>query len=518
MVLGIELGSTRIKSVLTDEGGNVIASGAFDWENKLVDGIWTYELDLVWEGVQKSYASLKANYEKQSGKKLTKLDAIGISAMMHGYLAFDKADNLLAPFRTWRNTNTAKAAKILSSELDFNMPLRWSVSHYFESVLAKLEHVKDVDFLTTLAGYVHWKLTGEKVLGVCDASGMFPVLDNKYDADRLAKFNKLLRAEGICHKKFEDMLPEIRVAGQPAGVLTEDGARLLDVSGELLPGVVFCAPEGDAGTGMVATNSTAKNRGNVSAGTSAFVMIVLDAPLSKPYPQIDIINTPSGEPVAMIHVANCTSEINAWANMFGEVLAAFGVKADMGELFTKLFLCANDSDADVGGLTTYNFLSGEHLWDLEEGRPMVVRQPEGKLTLSAFMQAQIYAAVASLREGMDILDGENITLKEIFGHGGFFKTADIGQRAMSAALRAPITVMENAGEGGAWGIALLALYCVENSKKAQTLEAFLDNIFASAKKSTKSADENDMQKFESFMSRYKAGIEAQRKAVETIKH
>jgi len=515
MILGIELGSTRIKSVLTDRCGTVIASGSYEWENQLVNGIWSYSLEDVWSGLQASFASLKLNFEKR-GEKLKRLDAIGVSAMMHGYLVFDADGKLLTPFRTWRNTSTFKAAEILSKELDFNMPMRWSATHFYQAVLDGEEHVNKVDLLTTLSGYVHWKLTGRKVLGFNDASGMFPMNDGEFVAEKLEKYDKLLKKQLNVDINFKNILPKIVPAGEVAGVLTEEGARLLDLSGELEAGAILCAPEGDAGTGMVATNSVRVGRGNVSAGTSAFAMVVVDKPISKPFPEIDMITTPDGKNVAMIHANNCTTEINAWSDTFTQLLSLYGINPDRGELLTKLFLHSRESDENVGGLTVYNFLAGEHVWELFEGRPLLVRHPAGNLTLANLMQAQIFSAVASLRRGMDILSAEGISVTEICGHGGFFKIEDIGQKAMSAALRAPVTVMKNAGEGGAWGIALLALYCLENIENELSLADFLDEIFAKIEKSTVVASEYDTKKFDRFMLRYEAGIEVERTAVDTL--
>ncbi len=504
LILGIELGSTRIKSVLIDEKANVLAQGGYEWENELVDGLWSYSLEKVEEGLQTSYADLIKNY----GKPLKKVDAIGISGMMHGYLAFDKNDKLLAPFRTWRNTNTEEAAKELSSVLHFNMPQRWSASHYYQAVLNGEAHVKDVAYLTTLAGYVHWVLTDKKVLGIGDASGMFPIKDGAYDQEMLEKYNALLKNHGI-DKQLGDLLPQILLAGENAGCLTESGARFLDPTGTLQAGAPFCPPEGDAGTGMVATNAVREKTGNVSAGTSAFVMLVLEKSLKKVYPEIDIVTTPAGKPVAMVHVNNCTSEINAWANLFAEVVALSGATISKGELFEKLFNVSKESDKETGKLFACNFLSGEPIAGLKEGRPLFLRMPDGNMTLANFMQAQIYSALASLNLGMEILKDENVEVESICGHGGFFKTEFIGQNAMSAALNAPVTVMKNAGEGGAYGIAILALYTL---LKTGTLEDFLDALFADNEKTTVSANQEEKEKFAAFMSRYKKGLAVEKTA------
>ena len=503
-ILGIELGSTRIKSVLIDEKARVLAHGSYEWENQLVDGLWSYSLLEVEKGLQACYADLIKNYEQP----LKKIDAIGVSAMMHGYLAFDKNDKLLVPFRTWRNTNTESAAKELSSVLEFNMPQRWSASHYYQAVLNGEPHVQDVAYLTTLAGYVHWVLTGKKVLGVGDASGMFPIKDGEYDREMLARYDELLKKRGLA-KRFGDLLPAILLAGEDAGCLTENGARFLDPTGNLQAGIPLCPPEGDAGTGMVATNAVREKTGNVSAGTSAFVMLVLEKSLEKVYPEIDIVTTPTGTPVAMVHVNNCTSEINTWVNLFSEVVALSGGKLSKGELFERLFAISKESDKEIGKLFACNFLSGEPIANIAEGRPLFLRMPDGNMNLANFMQAQIYSALASLNLGMEILKAENVAIESICGHGGFFKTEFVGQNAMSATLNAPITVMKNAGEGGAYGIALLALYRL---KKTETLEDFLDKIFASNEKITVSANQEEKEKFAAFMLRYKNGLAVEKTA------
>ena len=512
MILGIELGSTRIKSVLIERSGAVVAQGSYEWENKLVNGLWTYSLGEVETGLRASYSALNAEYEKKFGEPIKTLEYMGISAMMHGYLAFDCEDNLLVPFRTWRNTNTAAAAEELSKELDFNMPQRWSASHYYQAIIDREAHADKVAFLTTLSGYVHFKLTGRKVLGIGDASGMFPVKDGAYDKDMLKKYNALLKKHGI-NKDMGELLPEILLAGENAGVLTEEGARFLDVRSNLQAGVPFCAPEGDAGTGMVATNAVRKRTGNVSAGTSAFVMVVMEKPLSKAYPEIDVVTTPSGSPVAMVHVNNFTSEINAWVNLFCEVTELSGGRADKGELYEKLFLKSKESDEKTGGLTGYNFLSGEPIAGVSTGRPLIIRQPEGKLDLANFMQMQIYSALGSLNLGMKILEEENVCVDEICGHGGFFKTEFVGANAMSAALNAPVTVMKNAGEGGAWGIALLALYALT---KKGTLEDFLDEIFKETEKTMVAASAKEKAKFNAFIKNYRRGLQIEKLATEVL--
>lgn len=507
-ILGIELGSTRIKSVLINEKGEVIASGAHDWENQYENGFWTYSLDMVWQGLQASYSDLVKNY----GEKIENLDSIGISAMMHGYLAFDKDDNLLVPFRTWRNTTTAEAQAELTRELSFNMPQRWSGTHFYQAVLNNEPHVKDVTFLTTLAGYVHWKLTGKKVLGVGDAAGMFPTIGNEYDKKRLEIYNALLKRHGVS-QKLESLLPTPLMAGEDAGALTCEGARLLDVTGTLKGGAPLCPPEGDAGTGMVATNAVKVKTGNVSAGTSAFAMVVLEKPLSRVSTEIDVVATPSGKTVAMVHANNFTSEINAWTSLFLEVIELAGGSIKKGPLYDKLYEISLKSDSDVGALVGYNFLSGEPLVGLEKGVPMVMRGENARLTLANFMQMQLYSALGAMSIGMEILAEENVEIEAICGHGGFFKAPFVGANAMSAALGCPITVMKNAGEGGAWGVALLALYRLQNGV---ALEEFLDNMFASAEKETTIASSEERARFKRFMQSYKAGLAVEKLATEKL--
>ena len=498
-ILGIELGSTRVKSVLIDENGKTLAVGVYDWENEYKDGIWTYSLESVDTALKECYSGLNEDYKSKNGKYITEVDAIGISAMMHGYLAFDKCDNLLVPFRTWRNTTTERAAQELTKELGVNMPQRWSATHFYQAVLNGEEHISKVEYLTTLSGYVHYRLTGEKVLGIGDASGMFPVKDFVYDRNCAVKYDLLLHKHGI-NKKIVDLLPTIKVAGEDAGELTEEGARFLDESGNLKSGSKFCPPEGDAGTGMVVTNSVRAKTGNVSAGTSSFVMIVLDKPLKKAYPEIDIVTTPAGLPVAMVHANNCTSEINAWAEVFNEVTELFGGKAGKDELYEKLFKVSGNSDDGVSDMFACNFLSGEPVAKVKSGQPMFLRRAGTKLSLANFMQAQIYSAVAPLNLGMELLRDENVKVDIIYGHGGFFKTDKIGQIAMSAALNSPIGVMKKSGEGGAFGIALLALYRL-TKKVRETLEEFLDGKFFD-EKSIIMASEEEQRKFSKFMKTY----------------
>ena len=510
-ILGIELGSTRIKSVLINESTDVIAQGSYEWENQLVDGLWSYLLEDVEAGMQASYAALAEDYRKNCGEELCELSAIGVSAMMHGYLAFDKEDRLLVPFRTWRNTNTEQAADELTELFDFNVPMRWSVSHYDQAVLNGEPHVGEVAFLTTLAGYVHQRLTGKKVLGIGDASGMFPIDGNGYDRCMLDKFNRLLAERGV-DVDFETLLPTVLSAGEPAGVLTEAGAAWLDPTGKLKSGCIVCPPEGDAGTGMVATNSVTPRTANVSAGTSAFLMAVLEKPLSACYREIDVVTTPHGAPVAMVHVNNFTSEMTAWTNLFEEVIALGGGTISRGQLFDALYAKSREADGSCGGLIGYNFLSGEPIAGVSNGVPMLARTPDGKLTLANFMKMHIYSALGSLAMGCEILQKEDVQIREVCGHGGFFKSPVVGQSAMSAAVGAPVTVMENAGEGGAWGIALLALFACNN--EGQTLEQFLQNVFAATPKTTISADDAERKAFGAFMETYKRGLAVERLAAE----
>ena len=511
-ILGIELGSTRIKSVLINERAEVIAQGSYEWENELTDGLWSYPLDKVDSGLRSSYADLAANYLTKYKEKLTNIDAIGVSAMMHGYLAFDENDSLLVPFRTWRNTNTAEAAEELSELFGFNIPMRWSVAHYYQAILNREEHISKVAHITTLAGYVHYKLTGKKVLGVGDASGMFPISGEDYDKDMLAKFNTLSCDKGV-NVPIEFILPTVLSAGEYAGNLSENGAMWLDPTGDLHPGVIFCPPEGDAGTGMVATNSITPRTANVSAGTSAFLMAVLERPLSSYYKEIDVVTTPHGAPVAMVHVNNFASEMTAWANLFEEVIAIGGGSIERGQLFDALYSKSKEADDDCGGLVGYNFLAGEPIVDVEKGAPMLMRAPGGSLNLANFMKMHIYSALGSLAMGCDILKKENVAIDGVCGHGGFFKTPVVGQRAMSAAIGAPVCVMENAGEGGAWGIALLALFCCSGESD---LEKFLGGIFTDTPKSTIMADDEEMRCFGAFMEKYKNGLAAEKLAAEVL--
>lgn len=512
--LGIEFGSTRIKCVLIDEDCNPIAQGSHTWENQLVDGLWTYSIDDIWTGLQDCYAQLRADVKEKYGVEIEILASMGVSAMMHGYMPFNKDGKILVPFRTWRNTNTGKAAAALSELFDFNIPLRWSISHLYQAILNNEPHVKDITFFTTLAGYIHWQLTGEKVLGIGDASGMLPIDPELKDFNRtmMDKFQKIIDPYGFPWK-LADILPRVLVAGEEAGALTPEGARRLDPSGHLRAGVPLCPPEGDAGTGMTATNSVKQRTGNVSAGTSSFSMIVLEHNLSKPYPSIDIVTTPDGSPVAMVHCNNCTSDINAWVNIFKDYIELTGQKADMGELFTNLFNVALKGDPDCGGLVTYNYISGEPVTDLADGRPLVVRSANDKFTLANFMRANLYGAVAVLKIGNDILlKDEKVNADRITGHGGFFTTPVVGQKILAAALNSPITVMKTAGEGGPWGMAILASYLV-NNKNHQSLADYLDNnVFAGNTGSEVKPDPADVDGFNKYIENYKKGLEIEKAA------
>ncbi len=516
--LGIELGSTRIKAVLIDENHSPIAAGSHAWENRYENGIWTYSLDDVWTGLQDCYRDLRVDVIQKYDMPLRKIGAIGVSGMMHGYLAFDSEDYLLVPFRTWRNTITGEASERLTELFEFNIPQRWSIAHLNQAILSKEPHVKNVCHLTTLSGYVHWKLTGRKVLGVGEASGMFPI-DSKahtYDPHMLKIFNEILQKEGVPWKLAE-ILPEVLLAGEDAGSLTEEGAALLDPLGQLQAGIPFCPPEGDAGTGMVATNSVAERTGNVSAGTSVFAMIVLEKPLSKVYPEIDMVTTPAGKPVAMVHSNNCTTDLNAWVGLFGEFADAIGVTVSPSDLFGTLYRMALEGEADAGGLLAYNTVSGEHILGLEEGRPLFVRKPESNFTLANFMRAHLFSALGALKIGLDILfEGEQVEIDEILGHGGFFKTEEVGQRMMAVAMNVPVSVMETAGEGGPWGMALLAAYSTRREKD-ESLERYLaDKVFSDQSQVTITPDPADVAGFSEFMARYRQGLDIEKTAVEVL--
>lgn len=518
-ILGIEFGSTRIKAVLIDTDNNPIAQGSFEWENQLVDGLWTYSIDTIWKGLQDCYADLRKNVKAEYDCEIKQLAAIGISAMMHGYMAFGKDENILVPFRTWRNTNTAKAAAELSELFHFNIPLRWSISHVYQAILNGEDHINKIDFLTTLAGYIHWQLTGKKVLGVGDASGMLPIDSNtnNYDAEMVAKFDKLIESKNLGWKIL-DILPEVLNAGEDAGVLTEEGAKKLDPSGTLQAGTPLCPPEGDAGTGMVATNAVRQRTGNVSAGTSSFSMIVLEKALSQPYEVIDMVTTPDGSPVAMVHCNNCTSDLNAWVGLFKQYQELLGVPVDMNEVFGKLYNHALEGDADCGGLIAYNYISGEPVTGLAEGRPMFVRSANDHFNLANFMRANLYASVAVLKIGNDVLfKDEKVQVDRITGHGGLFKTKGVGQRILAAAINSPISVMETAGEGGAWGIALLAGYLVNNDEKLSLADYLDKKVFAGNTGVEIAPTAEDVAGFDKYIETYKAGLAIEKAAVENKK-
>ena len=520
LFLGIELGSTRIKAALIDGTYSIAASGAHDWENKFENGVWTYALDDVWAGVRDAFGKLADDYQVRHGAPLTEIDAIGVSAMMHGYLVFGKDGELLTPFRTWRNTSTERAAFALTELFDFNIPQRWSVAHLYEAVLDGEPHVGDIAFMTTLAGYVHWKLTGRKVLGVGDASGVFPVVSApgetvcRYDARIMSLFDTLTPKTGW---RLADILPDILGAGEIAGELTAEGAKLLDPSGRIRPGIPLCPPEGDAGTGMVATNSISERTGNISACTSVFAMIVLENGISKPYVEIDMVATPDGKPVAMVHCNNCTSDLDAWVRLFAELSGLTGGGMNKPELYDALYAKALEGDADCGGLLSYNYYAGEPITGFERGCPLFTRMPGSRLTLANFMRAMLFSTMATLKIGMDILlEKERARIDRLFGHGGLFKTKAVGQRLMAAALNVPVAVMESAGEGGAWGVALLAAY-MSMKNDGETLEDFLaQRVFAGGAGVSVEPDPRDVEGFVKFMERYAKGLSIERAAVECL--
>ena len=515
--LGIELGSTRIKAVLAAPDGTVLASGAHDWQNRLEGGYWTYHLDDVWAGIQDAYAQLKADYRSRYGQPLQTVGALGVSAMMHGYLPFDKAGHQLAAFRTWRNTTTLPAATALTERFHFNIPQRWSIAHLYQAILNGEEHVRDVAFLTTLAGYVHWQLTGEKVLGIGDASGVFPIDSARcdYDAAMLASFDELLAQNGLPYH-LRALLPTVLCAGQDAGSLTEAGARLLDPTGDLPAGIPVCPPEGDAGTGMAATNSVAARTGNVSAGTSIFAMVVLEKPLQNVYPEIDLVTTPDGAPVAMVHCNNCTSDLNAWVNLFGQVAALCGAKMPASQLFPLLFNASLEGAPDCGDVVPVNYYSGEGVTHFDAGHPMLLRTAGSDFSLANLMRANIYSAMATLKIGLDILQDEKVAVDRLLGHGGLFKTPGVAQRYLAAAAQTPVTVMETAGEGGPYGMALLAGYrlAVLEGGTLNLADYLQQKIFTDAPGSTLAPQEEDVRGFTAFLERYEAALHAERAAVE----
>ena len=515
--LGIEFGSTRIKAVLVDDKNQPIASGAHEWENRYENGIWTYSLDDIWTGIQDCYQDMAKDVKAKYDVELESVGAFGVSAMMHGYMPFNKEGELLVPFRTWRNNITGEASEKLMELFNYNIPQRWSIAHLYQAILNGEEHVKDIDYIATLEAYVHWKLTGKRVLGIGDAAGMLPIDTTKadYNQEMVDKFDELVAPYGFSWK-LRDIMPKALVAGEDAGVLTEEGAKLLDVTGKLKAGIPMCPPEGDAGTGMVATNSVAVRTGNVSAGTSVFAMIVLEKELSRPYKEIDMVTTPSGHLVAMAHSNNCTSDLNAWVNVFKEFAEAMGMEVDMNKLFGTLYNKALEGDPDCGGLLSYCYFSGEHMTGFEEGRPLFVRSPESKFNLANFMRTNLYTCLGAMRVGLNLLfEQENVKVDRLLGHGGLFKTKGVGQQILADAVNAPVSVMATAGEGGAWGIALLASYLV-NKEEGETLEAFLDNkVFADQESSTLDPKPEGVAGFNAFMDSYMKGLSIEKAAVDS---
>ena len=515
--LGIEYGSTRIKAVLVDDTNAPIAAGDHEWENHLEDGVWTYPLEEVWEGIQDCYRKLVKDVEAKYGLEMTSFGALGISGMMHGYIPFDKAGNQLAPFRTWRNNITGQACDVLFDLFRYNIPQRWTIAHLYQAILNGESHVKDIDFVTTLAGYVHWKLTGQRVVGIGEGAGIFPLDYNtkEYNQRMVDQFNELIAPCGFSWK-LQDVFPSILLAGENAGYLTEEGARLLDPTGKLKAGIPLCPPEGDAGTGMICTNSVAPRTGNVSAGTSVFASIVLEHDLSKPYKELDMVSTPSGDLVAMAHSNNCTSDLNQWVAMFGEFAKALGAPSDPGTLFGTLFNKAMEGDPDGGGLLAYCYFSGEHMTGFEEGRPMFVRSPESSFTLANFMRTSLYTCFGAMRVGMNILtEQEGVKIDRLLGHGGMFKTPGVGQQILADAVNAPVSVMETAGEGGAWGIAVLASYLITRDE-GEALDHFLnEKVFAGDQGSTLAPTPEGVAGYNKFMERYMKGLAIEKAAVES---
>ncbi len=512
--LGIELGSTRIKAILMDDAYKVIADGSYGWENQLIDGMWTYSLEDVWKGIQHTYKELAEQVNERYGVALTNVGSIGFSAMMHGYLPLDEKGELLVPFRTWRNNKQEEASKALTKLMNYPIPQRWSIAHLYQAILNNEKHINDIDYLTTLSGYIHWKLTGEKVMGIGEASGMFPIhLESKsFDQGMMDAFDQLNKNISW---KLQDILPKVLVAGEEAGALSTDGALLIDPTGKLTAGILLCPPEGDAGTGMIATNSIKPRTGNVSAGTSVFAMVVLEKDLTKVHSQIDQVTTPAGNLVAMAHANNCSSDIDGWIKLLGESAKALGATFDINKLYETLFTSALDADENVGNLMSYGYLSGEHITGVEEGRPMFVRQPDSQFNLANFMCSHLYSALGALKIGLDILlVEEKVQLNVLLGHGGYFKTEGIGQKMMAAAAGVPVSIMATAAEGGAWGMAILASYRLNNTK---SLEDFLTTeVFESMEINTYTPTDFDIKRFADYMSKYKKGLELERIAKEYI--
>ncbi|XEC95084.1 xylulokinase [Paenibacillus tarimensis] len=516
--LGIEFGSTRIKAVLIDRRFETIASGSYEWENRLKDGYWTYNQEDIITGLQTAYSELKQEVERNYGVTLRTVGSIGFSAMMHGYLAFDSKGELLVPFRTWRNATTGAAARELTELFQFNIPERWSIAHLYQAILNQEEHVPRIDFVTTLAGYIHRMLTGNKAIGIGDASGIFPIDEatHNYHPTMVKQFDELIAAKGYPWK-LEDLLPKVYLSGEQAGELTAAGAAILDPAGDLQSGIPLCPPEGDAGTGMVATNSVRKRTGNISVGTSIFAMIVLEKELSKVYPEIDMVTTPNGSPVGMVHANNCSSDLNAWMGLFHEFSEAMGWGVDSGKLFSVLLSKALEADPDGGGLLSYGYLSGENITGIDQGRPLFVRSPESNFNLANFMRTHLFTAFGALKLGMDILtENEQVAIDSILAHGGLFKTPVVGQRALAAALNVPISVMSTAGEGGAWGMALLASYMI-NKDQEESLENFLEQkVFQDVEGQEIAPDRADVQGFQAFIERYRAGLAIEQAAVDHL--
>ncbi|MFP4660582.1 MAG: xylulokinase [Halanaerobiales bacterium] len=517
--IGIEFGSTRIKSVLIGPDNMPIATGSREWENSYLDNIWTYSLDSIWKGLQDSYQDMASSVQDKYGISIHNTGAIGFSAMMHGYMVFDENDSLLTPFRTWRNNITGQAAEELTELFNYNIPQRWSIAHLYQAILNEEEHVSKINYMTTLAGYIHWKLTGEKVLGIGEASGVLPIdLETKdYNIEMIDKFNELISPLDIPWL-LEDILPGILLAGTKAGELTTEGARLLDTTGKLQPGISLCPPEGDAETGMVATNSISARTGNVSAGTSVFGMIVLEHELSGVYPEIDLVTTPEGKLVAMAHSNNCSSDLDAWINLLDEAVSALGMKCDKSKLYEIFYNKALEGDPDCGGLLSYGYISGEHMTHFEEGRPLFVRSSNSNFNLANFMRVHLFTALGALKTGLDILfEKESVEVDEILGHGGLFKTEGVGQKIMAAALNVPVSVMETAGEGGAWGIALLASYLINQEENESLVDFLNQKVFAGKMGESVEPDPRDVSGFNEFMKRYNKGLAIERAAVENLK-
>lgn len=516
--LGIEFGSTRIKAVLINDQFETIATGSYEWENLLEDGFWTYNLVDIITGLQTAYSEMKQEVEQKYGITIRKIGSIGFSAMMHGYMAFDKTGELLVPFRTWRNSTTTVAANKLTNEFQFNIPERWSIAHLYQAILNEEKHLKRVDFITTLAGFIHWLLTGNKAIGIGDASGMFPIseLSRDYDDLMMKQFENLIANKGF-HWNLRDILPKVYIAGEKAGELTEIGAKILDHSKNLQPGIPICPPEGDAGTGMVATNSVRKRTGNVSVGTSVFAMIVLEKELSKVYPEIDLVTTPNGSPVGMVHANNCSSDLNAWLDLFREFYESMGETADKNKLYEVMLNKALEADSDGGGLLSYGYFSGENITGLKAGRPLFVRSPKSQFNLANFMRTQLFSSFGALKIGMDILtEEESVTINRILAHGGLFKTPLVGQKIVAAAMNTPVSVMATAGEGGAWGMAILASYMI-NKGQEESLEDFLNQkVFEKVDVQDIYPDQIDVHGFEIFMERYKKGLVIERAAVDHL--